>query len=142
MATTKVQLRSIAGTEAVAGWAAAHTLVVDRPDGKAGGNDLGFTGGQLLALAIGGCLCNDIHAVAHDLGIAVRHIEVDVELTLEGESPMVAGTQVFVTIAAAASGATIEELYRKAVAGSAVGNSVQRGFPVKFALMADALGEG
>lgn len=31
---------------------------------------LGFNGGQPLALAIGGCLCNDLRYVAHAMGVA------------------------------------------------------------------------
>jgi hypothetical protein len=37
MPSATVELRNIAGTEAAVGWAGAHTVVVDRPDGKAGG---------------------------------------------------------------------------------------------------------
>jgi uncharacterized OsmC-like protein len=66
MKSTTVELRNIEGTEAAAGWAGDHTLVVDRPEGKAGGQGLGFNGGQLLALALGGCFCNDLRYVAAD----------------------------------------------------------------------------
>ncbi|MEM7024296.1 MAG: OsmC family protein, partial [Pseudomonadota bacterium] len=45
-----------------------------------GGKGLGFNGGQLLALAIGGCLCNDLRYVAHGLGARLTRIEVDVVL--------------------------------------------------------------
>jgi organic hydroperoxide reductase OsmC/OhrA len=55
MASMTVELSNIAGTEAALGWAGGHTLVVDRPEGRAGGKGLGFNGGQLLALTIGGC---------------------------------------------------------------------------------------
>ena len=72
MPTSTVQLRNIPDTEAALGWAGGHTMVVDRPEGKAGGMGLGFNGGQLLALAIGGCLCNDLRYVAHDMGIALE----------------------------------------------------------------------
>ena len=37
MTTMTVQLRSIPDTKAALGWAEGHTIVVDRPDGKAGG---------------------------------------------------------------------------------------------------------
>jgi organic hydroperoxide reductase OsmC/OhrA len=78
-----VQLRSIPGTQSTVGWAEGHTIVVDRPDGKAGGMGLGFNGGQLLGLAIGGCFCNDLQYVAHEMGISLASIEVDVAVTLE-----------------------------------------------------------
>jgi hypothetical protein len=54
MPTVSVKLRNVAGTEAASGWAAAHTVVVDRPEGHAGGRGIGFNGAQLLALTIGG----------------------------------------------------------------------------------------
>jgi organic hydroperoxide reductase OsmC/OhrA len=60
MAEVTVELRNVEGTEAALGWAGAHTIVVDRPDGRAGGRGLGFNGAQLLALTIGGCFCNDL----------------------------------------------------------------------------------
>jgi hypothetical protein len=49
MTTMSVQLRSIPDTQAAIGWAVGHTIVVDRPDGKAGGMGLGFNGGQSLS---------------------------------------------------------------------------------------------
>jgi hypothetical protein len=49
MTTMNVTLRSIPDTGAAIGWAGAHTVVVDRPHGKAGGAGLRFNGGQLLA---------------------------------------------------------------------------------------------
>jgi organic hydroperoxide reductase OsmC/OhrA len=55
MPTVSVELRNVAGTEAALGWAGAHTIVVDRPEGHARGRGLGFNGPQLLALTIGGC---------------------------------------------------------------------------------------
>ena len=58
MSVTKVEFRSIPGTEAAVGASGSHTLVADRPVGVAGGQGLGFSGGQLLGLAIGGCMCN------------------------------------------------------------------------------------
>ena len=64
MPSMTVQLRSIPDTEAAVGWAGSHTVIVDRPEGKAGGRGLGFNGGQLLGIAIGGCLCNDLRYVA------------------------------------------------------------------------------
>ncbi len=86
MKSTTVELRNIEGTEAALGWAGnSHTLVVDRPEGKAGGQGLGFNGGQLLALAIGGCFCNDLRYVAHGMGVKLGKISVTVTLDMDGE---------------------------------------------------------
>ena len=130
MAEMTVQLRSIADTEAAIGWAGGHTLVVDRPDGTAGGRGLGFNGGQLLAMAIGGCMCNDLHYVAHADGVRLRKVEVAVTVTFEGD-PLLA-TQASMTVAAEAEDETtdVATIIEKAKATSTVSNSVQRGLPV------------
>jgi hypothetical protein len=64
MTSLTVHLRSIPDTQAALGWAEGHTIVVDRPNGKAGGMGLEFNGGQLLGLAIGAAasatICNTL----------------------------------------------------------------------------------
>ena len=74
MPTATVELRNIAGTQASMGWAGGHTVVVDRPEGRAGGLGLGFNGAQLLALALGGCFCNDLRYAAAELAIAEERL--------------------------------------------------------------------
>ena len=130
MPTLTVQLRNIPDTEAAAGWAGGHTIVVDRAEGKAGGMGLGFNGGQLLALAIGGCFCNDIRYVAHDMGISIATIEVDVELSLRGEPLVASGATMRVRATAAVPSADIAAVIRRAEQDSTVANSMKRGFPV------------
>jgi len=82
MPDVNVHLSNVADTEAAMGWAGSHTIVADRPEGKAGGMGLGFNGAELLALAIGGCFCNDLRYVAHKRDIPINSIDVDVSLTL------------------------------------------------------------
>ena len=43
MAEFNVTLRTILGTQAAVGLAGNHTLVIDRPEGRAGGMGLGFS---------------------------------------------------------------------------------------------------
>ena len=132
MASMTVQLRSLPSTEAAVGWAGAHTVVVDRPEGKAGGKGLGFNGGQLLGLAIGGCFCNDLHYVAHEMGLRLTSVEVDVTVSFEG-SPLLATEAVLrARVSAADKGADIDALIRRAQAVSTVSNSLKRGVPVRF----------
>jgi organic hydroperoxide reductase OsmC/OhrA len=134
MATMRVQLRSIPDTEAAVGWAGAHTLVVDRPEGTAGGMGLGFNGGQLLALAIGGCFCNDLRYVAHEMGIRLASLEVEVTVTFE-HSPLIAThARVRAEVAADDKNADVAGLLRRAQETSTVGNSITRGIPVDFAV--------
>lgn len=84
MATMSVTLRSIPDTDATIGWSGGHSVIVDRPQGTAGGSGLGFNGGELLGLAIGGCLCNDLHYVAHDIGLRIEALAVDAKIEFDG----------------------------------------------------------
>jgi len=81
MPVSTVEIRNVAGTQAAMGWADAHTVVIDRPEGRAGGMGLGFNGAQLLGLTIGGCFANDLRYVAADLGVAVGDISISVSGT-------------------------------------------------------------
>jgi organic hydroperoxide reductase OsmC/OhrA len=127
MSQMTVALRSIPDTQAALGWAGGHTVVVDRPPGKAGGLGLGFNGGEMLALAIGGCFCNDLRYTAETMGMHIDDIAVDVAITLEGQPALVTAA----TVAARVRGeGDVAELIRRAAADSTVGNSVQRGFQV------------
>lgn len=122
-----VSLRSIPDTQAAVGWAGGHTVVIDRPDGRAGGLGLGFNGGQMIALAIGGCFCNDLRYMAETMNVRVDTISVDVTIVLEGQPPLVVSAAVRAQVQGEGD---MAELIRRAAADSTVGNSVQRGFPV------------
>ncbi len=130
MAEITVQLRNVHGTEAALGWAGSHTLIVDRAEGKAGGKGLGFNGGQLLGLAIGGCLCNDLRYVAHDLGVQLLTVEVDVTVRLEGNPTLATAAEIAVRVAAADKKTDVEALIERAVAISTVANSLQPGLSI------------
>lgn len=130
MAEITVQLRNVHGTEAALGWAGSHTLIVDRAEGKAGGKGLGFNGGQLLGLAIGGCLCNDLRFVAHDLGVQLLSVEVDVTVRLEGNPTLATAAEIAVRVDAADKKTDVQALIERAVAVSTVANSLQRGLSI------------
>jgi organic hydroperoxide reductase OsmC/OhrA len=132
MTTMTVKLRGIPETQASIGWAGAHSVVVDRPAGKAGGQGLGFNGGQLLGLAIGGCLCNDLYYVAHDMGIQLTSVSVDVTMTFDGNPLLATSAAVQIAIGAADRDADVNALVQRARAISTVSNSIARGIPVNF----------
>ena len=54
-----VETRTLPGQVTAVGSAGPFTLVVDRPV-EAGGGGKGFNGGQLLYLAVAGCISNDL----------------------------------------------------------------------------------
>ena len=129
MVAISVELRNLPSTEAAMGWAGSHTLVADRPEGKAGGMGLGFNGGQLLALAIGGCFCNDLRYAAHDLGVDIDAISVNVTIELEGE-PLIASSAVMDVACTTSDGTDPASVVERAKTICTVSNSVMRGFPV------------
>jgi organic hydroperoxide reductase OsmC/OhrA len=130
MTTMSVLLRSLPDTDAAVGWAGQHTVVVDRPDGIAGGKGLGFNGGQLLGLAIGGCFCNDLHYVAQRMGVRLTALAVDVSVTFEGEPLLATGAALTVTVETDDAATDLLALIEQATATSTVSNSISRGIPV------------
>ena len=132
MVSTTVELRNVEGTEAAMGWAGGHTIVVDRPDGTAGGKGLGFNGGQLLALAIGGCFCNDLRYVAHDMNVAIDSISVSVTVDLDGK-PLIATSARMDVSCIMADGSDPAPVIEKARSICTVANSLAAGVPVSLA---------
>jgi organic hydroperoxide reductase OsmC/OhrA len=129
MPSITVDLRNVPGTEAALGWAGGNTAVVDRPAGRAGGMGLGFNGGELLALAIGGCFCNDLRYEAHAAGVDLAEIAVHVVLELDGDPLLATGATMQVTCRTA-DGSDAREIVERATRSSTVSNSLVRVFPV------------
>ena len=75
MGAYDVETISIDGRTTALGSAGGVTLVVDRPL-AGGGGGLGFSGGQLLNLAVAGCVSNDVFREAAKLGIELRRVRV------------------------------------------------------------------
>jgi organic hydroperoxide reductase OsmC/OhrA len=130
MNSMQVSLRNVPGTKAAMGWAGGHTVVIDRAEGRAGGMGLGFNGGQMIALAIGGCFCNDLRYVADAMGVELDTIEVEVAIELDGR-PLLVTSATMTVHATAAQGVDVAEIIRRAEVDSTVSNSVRAGFPVK-----------
>jgi organic hydroperoxide reductase OsmC/OhrA len=134
MSGIRASFRTIPGTYAAVGRSGNQTVVVDRPEGVAGGRGLGFNGGQLLAMAIGGCLCNDLRYVAHDWGVELDDVMVDVSVDLE-DGVVVAAT-VQIGVSSPKSVAT-RALAERAVEISTVLGAVRSGFDVDVQIDSD-----
>lgn len=135
MPSVSVHLNNIAGTEAAMGWAGSHTVIADRPVGKAGGMGLGFNGAELLALAIGGCFCNDLRYVAHRRAVAIDKIAVQVTLTLEGD-PVVATSADMLVTCVTRDGSDASIIVEEAKSSCMVSNSLSNGVPVSISIPA------
>ncbi len=129
MPSVTVELRNVEGTAAAMGWAGAHTIVVDRPEGKAGGQGLGFNGAQLLALAIGGCFCNDLRYTAAELGVELGRIAVSVTVEMAGD-PLLTTAATMDVVCETLDGSDAGLVLERAKATCMVSNSLDRGFPV------------
>ncbi len=129
MVSMTVELRNVEGTEAAMGWAGGHTIVVDRPEGKAGGLGLGFNGAQLLAMAIGGCFCNDLRYVADEMGVGLGNIAVSVTVELEGD-PLITTAATMEVSCETLDGSDPQRIIEKAKTTCMVSNSLRQGIPV------------
>jgi uncharacterized OsmC-like protein len=83
----EVQTRSLQGESTAVGSAGSFTLVVDRT-AEAGGGGLGFNGGQLLYMAVAGCVSNDLFREAQAAGINLRRVHVTVRGDFTGGPPV------------------------------------------------------
>jgi putative redox protein len=73
----EVETRNLDGQVTSLGTADQFTLVVDRPT-EGGGGGLGFNGGQLLYLAVAGCISNDLFREARAASIELGSVRVKV----------------------------------------------------------------
>jgi uncharacterized OsmC-like protein len=79
-----VETRTVAGQVTALGSAGPFTVVIDRPT-EAGGGGKGFNGGQLLYLAIAGCVSNDLFREAGRFGAVLDSVRVTVNGEFSGD---------------------------------------------------------
>jgi organic hydroperoxide reductase OsmC/OhrA len=131
MSTTTIEYRMLPGTRAAVGRAGIHSVVADRLEGKAGGMGLGFNGGELLALAIGGCFCNDLQALADEAEAEIADLSIAVTLEFAGTPSRTVGARMDVDCSLA-DGSDPHELIERAKRLTNIGNSVRSGFPLEI----------
>ena len=131
MASMAIEYSKLPGTGASVGRAGLHTVLADRPEGKASGTGLGFNGGELLALSLGGCFCNDVHYVADELGVAVTRLQVVVTIDFDGD-PLVATNARLAVECELADGRSADALLNLARRRCTVATSLRKGMEVTF----------
>jgi uncharacterized OsmC-like protein len=123
-----VETRTVAGQTTAIGSAGPFTLVVDRPV-EAGGGGKGFNGGQLLYLAVAGCISNDLFREASRFGVDLDSVRVTVDGNFSGE-PAVSSA---VTYSVELSGSgDLEGLARQVDRIAEIPNSLRQGTPVSL----------
>ena len=105
----EVEVRNVDGQVTALGSAGAHSLVVDRPV-EAGGGGKGFSGGELLHLAVAGCISNDLFREAAARGITLERVVVRVDGGFAGDPALSTGISYDVEISGVADNAELRAL--------------------------------
>jgi organic hydroperoxide reductase OsmC/OhrA len=129
MGTTTIEYRMLPGTRATVGRAGNHIVVADRPEGTSGGVGLGFNGGEMLALAIGGCFSNDMQALADEMGVSIADLRITVDIDFAGKPSRATAARMEVECSLA-DGSDPSALIERAKAITTIGNSLRAGIPV------------
>ena len=127
----EVRTDSLPGTATALGAARGHTVVIDRPaDG--GGQDLGFNGGELLHLAVAGCVSNDLFREARALGLRLTRVAITAHGEFLGAPPVSGGIEYSVDVWGDAPAAALRELVARVDTIAEIPNSLRRGTPVRL----------
>ncbi|HET9724777.1 MAG TPA: OsmC family protein [Actinomycetota bacterium] len=124
MSGYEVEVRNVDGAVTALGAAGPFTLVVDRP-AESGGGGLGFNGGQLLHLAVAGCISNDLFREAAKRDIALRRVVVRADGGYDGSPPVSTGIAYDVEIEGDAPREELEELVRSVDEIAEIPNSLR-----------------
>ena len=121
-----VETRTVTGQVTALGSAGPFTLVVDRP-AEEGGGGRGFNGGQLLYLAVAGCISNDLFREAPRFGVELDSVRVTVDGDFSGD-PAVSGA---ITYDVELSGrGDLDALVREVDGIAEIPNTIRQGAPV------------
>ena len=129
MAQTTIHVRTIDGASAAVGWSGPRTVVIDRPE-SSGGLGIGFSGGELLFLALGACYTNDLYREAAKKNMVLRSVRVDVTGEWGGEPVRAQNVSFSVRIEGEASEEALLELIRHTDDVAEIHNSLRIGTKV------------
>jgi putative redox protein len=126
-----VETRTVAGRQTAVGAAGPYTLVVDRP-AQAGGGGLGFNGGQLLYLAVAGCVSNDLFREADAASITLDRVLVRVNGDFSGDPAVSTPISYTVEISGDAPEDRLRELVAHVDRIAEIPNSLRGGTEVRL----------
>jgi putative redox protein len=128
----EVEVRNVDGAVTALGAAGPHTLVVDSP-ADAGGGGRGFNGGQLLHLAVAGCVSNDLFREAAKRGMKLTRVVVTAGGGYGGEPAVSAGISYSVEVEGLAPDEDLGALVRHVDQIAEIPNSLRAGTQVRLA---------
>ena len=127
----EIEVRSVTGGPTAIGSAGPFTLIVDRP-ASVGGGGLGFNGGQLLNLAIGGCISNDLFREAAKRGVALERVVVRVDRDYLGDPAVSSAITYAVELHGPAAAEQLRELASHVDRIGEIPNSIRNGTVVRL----------
>ena len=122
----RVECRTVDGEVTALGWAGPHTVVIDRPV-EGGGGGRGFNGGQLLHLAVAGCISNDLFREAAGRGLTLRRVVVTVDGDFAGDPAVSTGITYDVEVEGDAAESDLDALVQHVDAIAEIPNSLRDG---------------
>lgn len=125
----EVEVRNVDGAVTALGAAGPFTLVVDSP-AEAGGGGRGFSGGQLLHLAVAGCVSNDLFREAAKRGITLTRVAVTVDGDYGGQPATSTGISYSVELTGQAPESDLAALVNHVDVIAEIPNSLRQGTPV------------
>jgi putative redox protein len=125
----RVETRSVGAAVTALGSAGSFTLTIDRPI-EGGGGGLGFSGGQLLHLAVAGCISNDLFREASRLGITLSRVQVVVDGEFDGDPAVSSGIRYQVSVDGDRPRAELDHLVALVDRIAEIPNSLRRGTAV------------
>ncbi|MBZ5682001.1 MAG: OsmC family protein [Acidobacteriia bacterium] len=126
-----VEIRTVAGSSLAVGSSGPRTVTIDRAK-ESGGLGLGFNGGELLLLAIGGCYSNDIFREAAKRGLPVKNVRVEVGADWGGDPVRAQNVSFSVVVEADAAEQEILDLIQHTDRVAEIPNSLRLGADVKL----------
>jgi len=126
-----VEVRNVHGQVTAVGAAGPYTVVVDRPV-AGGGGGLGFNGGELLHLAVAGCVSNDLFREAAARGIVLTRVVVRAGGDFAGDPAVSTGVSYSVELEGDADDAALGELVALVDRIAEIPNSLRAGTPVSI----------
>ncbi len=127
----EVEVRSIVGAVTAVGSAGPFTVVIDRPV-EVGGGGLGFNGGELLHLAVAGCVSNDLFHEATARGVELTRVVVRADGDYGGDPAVSTGISYTVELEGRAAEDVLRSLVEHVDAVAEIPNSLRGGTPVRL----------
>ncbi len=127
----RVDVRSVDGGPTALGWGGSLTVVIDRST-EAGGRGLGFNGGQLLNLAVAGCVSNDLFREAARRGIRLDRVRVVAESDYAGSPALSTLIEYQIELSGDASEDALADLVAYVDEIAEIPNSIRRGTEVRL----------